>query len=81
MKIVVYILVSAILISVLKSAVMAFLAFALLLFIWGALFRTEETLGMLVVLLVWGLIANHPVPFIWAVALAVVAIRALKTHG
>jgi hypothetical protein len=80
MKIVGQILLACILLALLRYVVIAALVLLFTGLLWGALFRPQETFGLLAMLLVSGLVGGHPVACLVVAGLAFVAIKLGKHY-
>ena len=81
MKIAGYICAACVMLAALRSVVAVLMALCLLTFIWGAIFRTRETLATIGSLMLLGLVGNHPVACIVVAGLAFVAAKLGRTNG
>jgi hypothetical protein len=77
MKIVGYILAGSVLLAIFQALIVATLAIGSVTLLLGAYFKPRETIGLLLVLLLWGLAANHPLACIVVAGLAYVAVKLL----
>lgn len=81
MKVVSYILAGSLLLAVLNAVIVAALAVGFVTLLLGAYFKPRETIGLLIVLLLWGLVANHPLACIIVAGLAYVAVKLFGDDG
>ena len=75
MKVVGQILLACFLLALLQYVVAAALAVAVIALLWGVYFRPRETFGLLAMILIFGLVGNHPVACIVVAGVAFVAIK------
>jgi hypothetical protein len=80
MKIVGYILLACLLITLLQSLVIVTALVGLLALLWGACFRTRETFGLLLALLLFGLAAEQPSVFILVIGAVIVLLAIIRHH-
>lgn len=81
MKIVGYILAGSFLLAIFQALIVAALAVGSVTLLLGAYFKPRETIGLLLVLLLWGLVANHPVACIVVAGLAYAAVKLFGDAG
>lgn len=81
MKIAGQILLACILLAVLQTIGAGVMALCLLMFLWGAIFRTRETLTTICALALLGLVGNHPVASIVVAGAAFVAVKLGRKPG
>lgn len=80
MKIVGYILAGCILLAILQQIVVAAIILSIFALLWGVLFRTQKTLGLLLTLLIFGLVGNHPIACIIFAGVTFIGVKVVK-HG
>jgi hypothetical protein len=81
MKIAGQILLACFLLALLQTIGAGVMALCLLMFLWGAIFRTRETLTTIGALALLGLVGNHPVACIVVAGLAFVAVKLGRRGG
>ena len=81
MKIAGYIFAACLALAALQWLVAGFMALCLLTFIWGAIFRTRETLATIGALGLLGLVGSHPLACTVVAGLAFVAAKLGRTNG
>lgn len=81
MKIAGQILLACFLLAALQSVVTGVIALCLLMLLWGAIFRTRETLTTIGAFALLGIIGNHPVACIAVAGAAFVAVKLGRRGG
>jgi len=81
MKIAGQILLACFLLALLQTVGAGVMALCLLMFLWGAIFRTRETLTTIGALGLLGLVGNHPVACIVVAGAAFVAVKLGRKPG
>ena len=81
MKIAGQICVACLALALLQSVAAGVMALCLLTFLYGAIFRTRETLATIGMLMLLGLVGSHPLACIIVAGLAFVAAKHGRTDG